>query len=190
MNDIVKEIFRNISKTDSIYKKINLLNRKKDRMGLTEDEEFDLKELKIKYFIVQEEIISDIVGVVLERIMNESALSSFQKIQELIPWKGRLLIHSQEVDDIMDAIEKLDQNQINEARKELKNMHRQIFLAINDACQDEYFLDSFERLGVMISGDKDGGIMDSLSYIDTIYKEFGELINANLDEVIVDFEEE
>lgn len=190
MNDIIKMIFKSVNETDNLYRKINLLEKKKDKMGLIEDEEFELKDLRVKYFIRSEEIISNIVEVILNKIMTELAIKSLNKIQEFIPWKGRLLIHSEEVDAVMNAVYKLDESELSKVRKELRKLHREIFKSINDVCQSDTVLDSFEKFGDMISSDGQGGIMEALSYIDTIYKDFGEIVGVELDSVVVDFDEE
>lgn len=187
MSDVLKEVLSGLDETDALLKKITLMERKKSSWGLSEDDEFTLKDMKVTYYIRCEEILSDIFAAVIDKLMTISAEDSLKKIQELIPWNGRLLIHSEKIDAVNDAIENLSKKQLKALEKELQNIHRQVFYYLNIACQDEVFLDSFEKLGSMVSGGQENsGILDSLSYIDTIYQDFADLIGAKLDKVVLD----
>lgn len=172
---------------DKMYNKITLYERKRDKMGLTDEEENILKHTRYDYFIRCEEIIGEIVEIFINKVITEEGKEALEHIQQYIPWDGKIIIHEKDIDSILESISKLDAKSLRLVKKSLKTLHSEVFESINDACQEEDILEGFDRLGVIITnGKEDSDIMDSLSYIDAIYREFGELLGVKLKVVTVE----
>ncbi|MNV74632.1 hypothetical protein D3C71_1678710 [compost metagenome] len=117
--------------------------------------------------------------------MSKKSYDALTQIQKIIPWNGGTMIDGEEIDAIMIAESRLNDEQRDFIEKQLEILHYETFKSIEVYCDTEAGYESFNELGKILSSDKTEDILYSLSYIDNIYREFGEIFGIELTEVEV-----
>jgi len=177
------EVFKKLNEVDVMYNSLHLLEKKRDRMGLTKEEEKKLMDMKIKYFTRCDQVIDEIVTLCISGIITKEGNTALQEIQKIIPWHGGTMVNREEVDSIKAVENKLTEDQREFLDKQLTTLHYEVFMSIEKFFNSEKGQEYFKELGKIVSSSETGDVMNALSYIDNIYREFGEMLGVDLPDV-------
>jgi hypothetical protein len=180
--------FKKIKEVEKILKKIELLNRKKEKMGLTEEEEQRLFSLNDYYYHSSQKGVQEVIDLLLSMIMNKSAKNSLKKIQKIIDWDGKYIIEEENLKSLLEETSRLSESQKKVIEDELINLHAQIFISFESFYNKSFFSFLLNDLGKMIINNSYGNIVDVVRYIDDIYRDLASMIGCELVEVEIDFE--
>ena len=179
----MEETLKKLDELDAIHKKMDLLERKHDRMGLNREESLKLKELRNKYYEELEIVIEKSMNGLLDILMSADGKKSLNNIKRKVPWSGGKIINFEEFEEILDAIEKLTPDEIDDIEEDLITLHADVFKGFENFCSTKEIYNALNEIGQHISLFEDGGIIDVVNYIDNIYKDFAEIFGIILPEI-------
>lgn len=187
----IKDIYQIRKQMGKYHKKINLLNKKKIQIGLDKEEEKNLDEYRIQFWILHEELIETHLNItVIPYLTSKESSDILKDIQKIIPWKGGLIRRDQELEEIINAFEKLPKEQKEYIAKKLETLHLIILQSFESFCSTNEGYLYIQEASKVISDEEDGNILDVLVYLDARYRELAELLDIELQEVEIMWEDE
>lgn len=180
---MIEDTLKKIVELEKSYKRINLLERKKERMGLDEEEESRLMEIIETYNKECEDLVMNIVEFLINQMISDDGMESLIKINGYVEWNGKKKMSIEDFEKVLDRQMELSAEDINNIEEELQRLHRDIFKGFEDFCKSEGIYEFFNQLGQTIINDERGDIIDVVSYIDSIYKDFAEIFGIELSEI-------
>jgi hypothetical protein len=177
------EEIKKLEQLEKLYRKINLLERKRDQMGINEEEIGKLMEMKDEYYEGFDNIVGKILESVIEASMSKEGKKELKKIQKLIPWSGTKEMSIDEFEIILDAGKDLTEKDIMQIEKSLEKIHVDVFKGFEVFCRAENIFNALNEIGKSLTLSSQGGIEDVVRTIDDIFKNFGEIFGIYLPEV-------
>jgi hypothetical protein len=183
----VKSLFekelKRLSELEVMYRKIDLLDRKKKQMGLDEEEEERFKDTKKSYYDVYDQTISSLVDQIISSVISNKGKVALQNIQDILPWDGRSVITVDDFEKILMAGQDLDEETVYIIEENLQVLHLDVFKGLETFCSNRSIYIALESIGQSIAIGKEGGMENLVTYIDDIYRDFGEIFGIDLPEV-------
>ncbi len=183
MNILFDEILKKLDQLEDTYKKFNILERKKERMGLTTEESVKLKEIKSLYYDDFNVFLNTLMEQLINSLLSTDGKKCLLKIKEMVPWSGKNILTVDDFEEILDAGEKLTTSDIIVIEESLISLHLDVFKGLEQICKNKSVYDALDEIGKSISLSSDGGISDVVTYIDDMYRDFGEIFGIELPEV-------
>lgn len=172
-----------------LYKKYEILNKKQQAFGLTAEEESDIKRVKTEWVIAKEKMIEEHLNMTLfPYLLNEYSHKAVSDIQEIVPWNGGIILSNKELQDISDAEANLSVEQREFIKSKLEYIHRLILQQFEEFCSTDEGWEYMNDVSKVLTNKDDGDIIEVVSYLDSIYRDFGELLGITLDEVEIYFD--
>jgi hypothetical protein len=186
MSNVYHAIFGGLKEAESLYKKISLLEKKKEVMTLTEEEEKKRIKLTIDYFVKCEKIISELVNKFLEQIMDSDSRKFLYNIQKYLHWDGKLLLDTEKAENLIISINNLSSDELEEVKNDLIKLHASVMKNLNEVIEDENNYIIFDNFGKLINSKFDNGVYSFIYYVDSIYRDLSDILGVELDEVIIE----
>jgi hypothetical protein len=180
---VIEVALKKIAELEKRYRKIELLERKQTRMGLDNDEKKELKQLIKKYNEECDFVVEEIIAYLINLLISSEGKKSLKKINKLINWNGEKRITFKEFEGILEVASKLNEEEIMEVEISLVKLHADIFRGLEKLCSSEGMMDLLSQIGKVIVNSENGDILDTISYIDSVYKDFADLLGIELPEV-------
>jgi hypothetical protein len=177
------DVLKRLVELEGTNKKIDLLERKRDRMGLYDEEVEVLFGMKEDYFFGTEKIIKKMMKELINVLMSKKGKKNLANIQKMVSWNGEKIITFEDFENILIFADQLSSDEINDLDKELTELHLDVFKGLESFCEKKEVYNALDSIGRHMSVDGKGGIADIVQYIDDIYKDFGEIFGIELPEV-------
>jgi hypothetical protein len=177
------EEIKKLEQLEKIYKKIDLLERKRERMGIDEEEIVDLMKMKDDYYKTFDGLMSKILETIIETSMSSEGKKELKKIQNLVPWSGKKEMSIDDFESILDAGKSLTDKDIMQIEKSLEKIHMDVFKGFELFCRTQVIFDALDEIGKSLTISSQGGIEDVVRTIDDIFKNFGEIFGIDLPEI-------
>jgi uncharacterized protein YnzC (UPF0291/DUF896 family) len=188
MNSI-QDIYKIGTQMKKIHKKVNLLNKKQTSFGLTAEEEEKLQQYRTESWLLHEELIETHMNIsVVPYLMTVEISNAIEEIQKVIPWDGGLIRRDEDLEAIYNT--KLTEDQKQFIADKLEFIHVGMVQRFELFCSSEMGMEQVRHASKIISTEEDGNILDVLVYLDARYREFGELLDIELQEVEIMWEDE
>jgi uncharacterized protein YnzC (UPF0291/DUF896 family) len=180
---IIEEIEKKLAKIQTFEKKRKI-------MGLSEEEKIKVKNMKQEYFLGYEEMIEGVINVYLiPQIHDAKCLKLLSDIQEMVPWSGGLIIRDADFQSITQAGEKLTNKEQQKLKILISKLHVKAMANFNEVVNEsKENYESIQEYGKVITARETGNIFDVISYIDSRYREFAEMMGFELPDVIIEGE--
>lgn len=178
------------SKMGNLSKKIELLKKKKDTMGLSQDEKEQYEDMIVEFLLLKEELVDlKVEEWIFSQLYNEKTEQYLTNIQKYIPWNGKTVIRKKDAELIINSEKELTNEQREELINNLMLLHREILL------QFEKFFNNFDDMDFLLElsafignrSEEEKNIFDLIQFIDLRYRTIGELIGYELPELEIDF---
>lgn len=183
MEIMFDEEIKKLEQLEKIYKKIDLLERKRERMGIDEEEIIDLMEMKDDYYETFDGLVSKMIETIIEASMSNEGKRELKNIQKLIPWSGKKEMSIDDFEVILDAGQKLTDKDIVQIEKSLEKIHMDVFKGFEMFCRSKSVFNALNEIGKSVTLSSQGGIEDIVRMIDDIFKSFGEIFGIYLPEI-------
>lgn len=189
MDSTQKIVLNKLDMLDKIYRKIELLEKKQDRMGLTEEEEDILKETRLDYYFKYDDMVEDIASYLVRNLMTVKAKAALKSIQKVIPWKGGMILTELEYHEILSKGSVLEDSDLDHLEEQLRILHSEVFDSFEAFADTEEGQIYCTEMAKVISSGSDQNVLRVVDYLDARYREFGDLFGLELDHLEVVFEE-
>lgn len=178
----IKKIYSIRKQMEKNHRKVEVFRKKKEKFSLTKEEEKKLKDLLQESFILSDELIEAHMDVsVFPHVLDADAHVILKEIKENVNWNGGLVRRKEEFDKIAEVEKDLTDEEREEIKKMLSVVHESTLKNF------EYFCSSEEGWTYMNNVSKifneEGNMLDLLTYIDARFRELGELLGFELDEL-------
>lgn len=184
----IQNIYKIGKQMEKIHKKVSLLNRKKESIGLTAEEEKKLKKYCQQSWLLHEELIETHLNItVIPYVLTDEAKKALKEIQKLVPWNGGLIIRNKDYEAICEAEKNLTPEQKQFIADKLEFIHISVMQQFELFCNTESGYEYMRQTSKVITSEEDGNVLDVLVYLDARYREFGELLDIELQEVEIVF---
>jgi uncharacterized protein YnzC (UPF0291/DUF896 family) len=180
---VINSILDKLNELEGLYKKVNLLIRKKDRMGLTDEELEKLILLEEEYYDKFSYTINDLIKNIVDMIIGEKGKKSLKEIQKLVKWNGDNVLKFDDFEALLIESENLTEREVKKIEKNLIILHEDVFMGFEKFCEQKNILMVLDEMGKSISMDEQGGIKDVIKYIDNMYRDFADIFEINLPKV-------
>lgn len=189
--------FKNLQHCDKqmreLAARMRTYKKKRERFGLTDEEAQEQRKMLREFYLLQEEVIdSRLEEVFFPLLYTTESRNLIKVIQKDIPWNGGCVIRNVDVDNIMDAIEKLNGQKRKVIYNAIIRIHEIALAKFQDYCNEatEQNLDWLEQVSTFIVGHEYGTIFDIIGYIDTRYRDFADLLGIELPDLDIEIEDE
>ncbi|AEO93757.1 gp499 [Bacillus phage G] len=184
-------IYKISKQMEKIHKKVTLLNRKQSSFGLTAEEEEKLRDYRLESWILHEELIETHLGItVIPYVLDDECTAALRDIQKVIPWRGGLIRRDGEYEEITTKAIDISVDERDYIAKKLEILHENVLLNFESFSSTEEGYEYMREVSKVVSTEKDGNVLDVLVYLDARYREFAELLDIQLQEVEVVWEDE
>lgn len=187
----IQDIYQIRKQMKKIYNKVNLLNKKKTSFGLTAEEEAKLSELRSQSWLLHEELIESHLNItVMPYLVTKEYNEALTAIQGMIPWSGGFVRKEEDLNGILDKFLDLSEDDKQRLSNKLEFMHILICQSFEDLCSSEEGYEHIREASKVITIEEDGNILDVLVYLDSRYRELADLLDIELQEVEVMWEDD
>jgi len=187
----MQDIYKIGKQMEKNYKRVNLYERKKASFGLTEEEERKLKEYRNQSWLLHEELIETHLNIsVMPNLITKEYNDAFEFVNNMIAWNGGFIRKDEEFNDIFERVVKLNKGEKQLLADKLEFMHILILQRFELFCSSEEGYEHIREASKVITIEEDGNILDVLVYLDARYRELAELLDIELQEVEVMWEDD
>ena len=180
---MIEESFKKIEELEVVYKKINLMERKRERMGLTDAESIQLKKMITYYNTECNIVIEELVEYIIDNVISSKGKHALKRIQSIINWNGKRLMKEEEFENIMSESVSLNQKELGTINEQLIILHEDVLKGMESMCKSEAMFDTLNNLGKNLTNSDEGDILDVINYIDNIYRDFADIFEIDLAEI-------
>lgn len=175
-------------KIKQLQKKLDILFKKKRTFGLTIEEDKNYREFQTQFYTLHDEYIDiKVENVLLTHLYDKDTTMALKTIQAIVPWSGGFVIRESEFEGILESEITLSKEQKVMIENNLIKIHKEVLNNFEKMTQNEDVLDFLIDMGKFVSQKKDGDIGDLARYIDSRYREFGELLGIELEELEIEW---
>lgn len=189
MDSTQKVVLNKLDELDKIYKKASLLEKKKERMGLTDEETELLKDKWLEYYFKYDDMVEGIADYLVKNLMTERAKRSLRNIQKLIPWGGGMILTDLEYHQIIASAGQLRDEDFDYLEEQLQILHSEVFDSFEDFAATDNGVVYCTEMAKVISAGSSEDVLKVVDYLDDRYREFGNLLGLELEELDVVFED-
>jgi hypothetical protein len=105
-----------------------------------------------------------------------------------VPWHGKLVLRDVDLQLISEAEKGLTEEQRDFITEKLSFAHESVLQKFEEFCETDEGWSYMNDVSKVLTNSKEGDILEITIYLDARYREFGELLGIDLDEVEVYFE--
>jgi len=187
----VQDIYKIRKQMEKIHKKFTLLNKKQTSFGLSAEEEEKLKQYRSESWILHEELIEVTLNLaVMPYLITQEYTDALKEIQSIIPWNGGLIRRDGELERLVDRALELRESDRQLLADKLEFIHVCIVQRFELFCSTEEGYRHIQDASKVITTEEDGNVLDVLVYLDARYRELAEMLDIELQEVEVKWEDE
>ena len=125
----------------------------------------------------------------LPYVLTPEANKALQEIQGIINWNGGLIRREEELNAIIDKATELTEQEKKLIADKLELIHRSVLEQFELLCMSEDGYRYICDVSKVITEEQDGNVLDVLVYLDARYREFAELLDIELQEVEIEWDE-
>lgn len=178
---------------EKLKKKIDLLRKKDETMGLTVEEVNKHRDLQTEHFVLHDELIETFLKEYLfDILMNNKANQAVKEIQKYVPWNGGFVLRNEEFDRILEVGNSLSEEELQYIEDQLDLAHAELFNAFEKFVDTDEGFEYCLELSKNITRCDEGDIISLISYMDSRYREFAEYLGLEISElelIVVDDDE-
>lgn len=174
-----------------LQKKLKLFKKKRERFGLDEEEKNEEVHVLREFFLLKEEFIDlKMEEYIIKKIYDHEAYKMLDVIKKHVPWNGGLVIRNKDFNAILDKVDNFTSLQINLLTTTLIKLHAHIMKRLAEYANKPENIAYIEEVGKFVTQDNYGNILDIVTYIDTRFREFAEMILVELPDIDIEWEDE
>lgn len=167
-----------------LQKKLDLLVKKNKTFGLNEEEHMKYKDMRIKFLTTHDEYVdSEFDRVFMTYLHDNETIMALEIIQSILPWNGGLVLKDIEFESILNAELDLKDSDRKKIKNNLIKLHDGIFINLKKLYADKDLQDFAMDVSRFVTKDPSATIESLVGYIDDRYREFGEILGIELDEI-------
>lgn len=187
----IQQIYKLSKQMEKIYKKVVLLNKKHDSIGLTDEENEKLNELRSESWLLHEELVETHLNIsVMPYLITPEYNDALKVVTNMTAWKGGFIRREEDLNELFDKIIDLNDNEMQMIADKLELMHLMVMQRFELFCSSEEGYDHIKKVSKVITTETDGNVLDVLAYLDSRYRELAELLDIELQEVEVRWEDD
>lgn len=191
MLNTIQDIYQIGKQMKQIYKKVDLLNRKQKLFGLTSEEEKRLRKYRTQSWLLHDELIETHLNIsVMPYLITKEYEIALKEIREIIPWNGGIVRSDEDLEGISDRFLLLTEEEKEKLAIKLEFLHIHIMQQFELFCSSEEGYRYIQDVSKVITTEEDGNVLDVLVYLDTRYRDLANLLEIELQEVEVFWEDE
>lgn len=180
---MIEKSFKKIEELEAVYRKINLMERKRERMGLTDTESIQLKEMITYYNTECNVVIGELIEYIIDSVISLKGVHALKRIKSIVDWNGKRLMKEKEFEKIISQSINLNESELQTINEQLSILHEDVFKGIETVCKSETMFDMLNNLGKNLTNSDEGDILDVINYIDNIYRDFADIFEIDLAEI-------